>query len=218
MIESIEFNNDARSRTVVRRSNSRSTGKYFSWKTNRMHQFESMAERNTFRSLDCDPNVKAFLEQPCLIRYWLDGVIRKHYPDLLVRFINRSELWEVKTLADGNDEEVWNRTLYMERALLEHGYIYRQILAHSVARDTKTRNQELLIRFGRGQLSNFARTEMISRIRQASSITWAEAAVISAVPDGRRVLCRLVLEGTIAFDQNSLICGTTVFALNSERL
>ena len=53
-----------RSRRVVTRSRFRPTGKYPSWKMERMLQWESMNELNAFRLLDCDPRVAVFTEQP----------------------------------------------------------------------------------------------------------------------------------------------------------
>jgi hypothetical protein len=49
-----------RSRRVVTRSRFRLTGKYPSWKMERMLQWESINELNAFRLLDCDPRVTVF--------------------------------------------------------------------------------------------------------------------------------------------------------------
>src|SRR5882757_3729479 len=85
-----------RSRKVVSRSNARSTGKYPSWKMGRMMHWESANELNAFRLLDCDPNVTSYCEQPCQIRYTLNGVERVHYPDILVTTTAGKQFWEVK--------------------------------------------------------------------------------------------------------------------------
>ena len=58
---------ELRSRRVVSRSNSRSAGKFPSWKMKRMLHWESIHELNAFRLLDCDPDVTCFSEQPCQI-------------------------------------------------------------------------------------------------------------------------------------------------------
>jgi len=67
-----------RSRRVVTRSRFRPTGKYPSWKMERMLQWESMNELNAFRLLDCDPRVTVFAEQPCEIVY-VDGAETRHH-------------------------------------------------------------------------------------------------------------------------------------------
>ena len=58
-----------RSRKVVKRSNARNSGKYPSWKMQRMMQWESVHEGNAMRILDATPNITAFNEQPCEIIY-----------------------------------------------------------------------------------------------------------------------------------------------------
>ena len=51
-----------RSRKVVKRSNARNSGKYPSWKMQRMMQWESVHEGNAMRILDAHPNVISFNE------------------------------------------------------------------------------------------------------------------------------------------------------------
>ena len=91
-----------RSRRVVTRSRFRPTGKYPSWKMERMLQWESLNELNAFRLLDCDPRVAVFTEQPCEIVY-IDGTeTRRHYPDIYVEIDGNQELWEVKAECEGS--------------------------------------------------------------------------------------------------------------------
>ena len=92
-----------RSRKVFSRSNARSTGKYPSWKMGRMIHWESINELNAFRLLDCDPSVKSYCEQPCQIRYVLDGVERVHYPDILVTTTAGKQLWEVRVRSNASE-------------------------------------------------------------------------------------------------------------------
>src|SRR5260370_9079261 len=73
-----------RSRRVVTRSRFRPTGKYPSWKMERMLQWESINELNAFRLLDCDPRVTVFTEQPCEIVYFDGTETRRHYQDIYV--------------------------------------------------------------------------------------------------------------------------------------
>jgi hypothetical protein len=65
-----------RSRRVVTRSRFRPTGKYPSWKMERMLQWESINELNAFRLLDCDPGVTVFSEQPCEIALFSRAAFR----------------------------------------------------------------------------------------------------------------------------------------------
>jgi len=63
-----------RSRKVVSRSRHRVTGKYPSWKMNRMIEWESKNELNAFRLLDASSIILEFNEQPMTIHYILNGV------------------------------------------------------------------------------------------------------------------------------------------------
>jgi hypothetical protein len=100
------FAEQVRSRRVVTRSRFRPTGKYPSWKMERMLQWESINELNAFRLLDCDPRVTVFTEQPCEIVY-LDGTeIKHHYPDIYVEIDGNQELWEVKAECEASQNEV----------------------------------------------------------------------------------------------------------------
>src|SRR5271169_2035259 len=114
-----------RSRRVVTRSRFIPTGKYPSWKMERMLQWESMNELNAFRLLDCDPRVTVFAEQPCEIVY-VDGAgTRHHYPDIYAEVDSNQELWEVKTECEASRSEVSTRTELLTSSLLEYGFTYR---------------------------------------------------------------------------------------------
>lgn len=106
--------NTGRARTVVSRSRSRPTGKYPSWKTGRMVEWESHNELNALRLLDADPNIRTFREQPLTIRYALDGEVHLHFPDVLVDRVCGRELWEIKPAAHACDPKVVARTRLLE--------------------------------------------------------------------------------------------------------
>jgi hypothetical protein len=71
-------------------------GKFFSVKMNLMLWFESLLEESMMYLLDFDPDVKAFKEQPCRIRYRHGGKVRRYTPDLLVQRFNEKQIIEVK--------------------------------------------------------------------------------------------------------------------------
>ncbi len=102
--------NQVRSRRVVTRSRFRPTGKYPSWKMERMLQWESINELNAFRLLDCDPRVTVFTEQPCEIVYFDGTETKRHYPDIYVEIDSHQELWEVKAECEASQSEVSTRT------------------------------------------------------------------------------------------------------------
>src|SRR6185312_11832276 len=125
-IHSIEFPPDGklRFRKIVRRSNHRPTGKYPSWKAQRMLQWESTNELNAFRLLDADPSVIAFAEQPARISYSIAGVTHVHFPDILVVTHSSRSFWEVKPNFNAALPEIQERTNFLSRELQGYGYEY----------------------------------------------------------------------------------------------
>lgn len=74
----------------------KNVGKFFSVKINTMLWFESLLEEALMYLLDFDPGVKWFREQPCRIRYILDGKIRHYTPDIFVLRADEKQIIEVK--------------------------------------------------------------------------------------------------------------------------
>jgi len=182
-----------------------------------MH-WESVHELHALRLLDCDPEVKSFTEQPCEIHYDLEGVRHRHYPDVLVRYRDRVELWEIKIPHDAHDSEVIARTELLTAELPRWGYQYRLILADELGRQPRLDNAGLLLRFGRVPNSQ-AERELIRRtFQEVRGLTW-EAACSGAIgPRGCGVICRLTLEGMLLVKMNSPIVASTVFGLRQGGL
>jgi len=212
-IKSLVFatNEQIRSRRIISRSRARATGKYPSWKMGRKLHWESIYESYAFRLLDCDPNVRWFAEQPCQIEYEANGVIRRHFPDILVEIGDRKELWEIKTTEDAEGAEVDSRTSLLQSALPTFGYHYRIVLADELAAQPRISNAGLLLSWGRRQVPELYRESARRFFRREGSVTWA--AVCAGVLDkwGRGIVCRLVLEGALSVDMHSVIAPETVF-------
>src|SRR2546422_816406 len=111
-----------RSRRVVTRSRSCPTGKYPSWKMNRMVQWESRNELHAFRLLDCDPKVTTFHEQPCEIVYRQNDVERRHYPDVYVETTGSKELWEIKPNSKASQDVIAARSTLLRDGLKQYGF------------------------------------------------------------------------------------------------
>jgi hypothetical protein len=143
-----------RSRRVVTRSRFRPTGKYPSWKMERMLQWESMNELNAFRLLDCDPRVTVFAEQPCEIVYVDGAETRRHYPDIYAEVDSNRELWDVKTECEASQSEVSTRTELLTSGLRGYGFTYRVVLDHELAKEPRLENAKTLLRYGRRSATN----------------------------------------------------------------
>lgn len=205
-----------RARKVVSRSKTRGTGKYPSWKMERMLQWESPHELNAFRLLDANPDVLAFREQPLVIRYLHEGEERAHYPDVEVAYGSHKELWEVKPSADAEHPDILRRTRLMEHALPHFGYTYRMVIAESLTDSSRLKNALTLLRYGRADASLLER-ERARRAFQKNPIAWGEILQGLLGPKGRPLVCRLILEGALFIDMGRPLTAESLVSLTAER-
>lgn len=189
-----------RARRVVSRSRARPTGKFPSWKMQRMVQWESHNELNAYRLLDATPDVKAFHEQPLLLRYTLDGEEHRHYPDVLVEYADTRELWEIKPTSQAQDPWYVARTRFLQAALPELGFGYRMVLAEELAKQPRLDTVLTLLKHGRTPVSDLAREQVRCLFQVTESVTWSLAAAVEADASGRDVFARLLLEGYLSCD------------------
>jgi hypothetical protein len=206
-----------RSRRVVTRSRFRPTGKYPSWKMERMLQWESINELNAFRLLDCDPRVTVFSEQPCEIVYHDGNEIKHHYPDICVEIDGNQELWEVKAECEASQNEVASRTELLSRELRRYGFPYRVVLDHELAKQPRLENAKTLLRFGRRAASDCEREDLRLAMQSEGHLSWSEACEGALGIHGREIVCRLVLEGALSFDLDSPLGPSTQFLERRNR-
>ena len=200
-----------RSRRVVTRSRSCPTGKYPSWKMGRMVQWESRNELHAFRLLDCDPKVMTFREQPCEIVYRQNGVERRHYPDVYVETTGSKELWEIKPSSKASQDVIAARSALLRDGLKPYGFIYRVVLDCDLAKQPRLQNVDILLRFGRRPLTEFERERIRQDLQRLGSLRWSDVCRGVCGTKGREVVCRLVLEGVLAFDVDRPLSPNTHF-------
>ena len=197
-------------REVISRSRSCPTGKYPSWKMRRMMQWESPAEVKALRLLDCDPNITAFVEQPCEIVYFNGVELKRHVPDVYVEFCEHKELWEIKI--DGSDPDVIARTILLSNGLKQHGFIYRLVLDSELETQPRLQNANNLLRYGRRPLAELNRERLRLLLKKRGSLTWLDASSGAYGPFGRNALCRLALEGILRFDMHKPFTADSQFS------
>jgi hypothetical protein len=200
-----------RSRKVVTRSQSRSKGKYPSFKMGRPLQWESFGELNAFRLLDCDPKVVIFSEQPCKILYVHDGVSKSHFPDIFVETNGHKELWEVKNDTGALRPEIASRTALLTEHLQIWGYTYRVVLGHDLAKQPRLRNADRLLRFGRYTVTECEQEFIRLALRRRGALVWSDACAGAYGARGREILCHLALKGTLSLDMNAEWTHETLF-------
>jgi hypothetical protein len=205
-----------RSRKVVTRSRARFTGKYPSWKMQRMVQWESSGELKVFKLLDCDPEVKSFHEQPFTIHYQLGGRWRRHYPDILIERDHSMEVWEVKAGHEALLPEFEERSKLLQTELPKHGFRYRVIASTDFDDPGRLTHAEILLRFGRSQITLFDR-ELLRRLSaKGGPLVWNAAERGQYGPKGRQAICRLVLEGKLEAQLDLLPSPGTRFVWRGE--
>jgi hypothetical protein len=166
----------------------------------RMIHWESEGERNAIRLIDVDPTVELFAEQPCVIRYRLQGTIRRHYPDLRVKRVQVDSLFEIKPQEDANLGEVSQRTELMMRDLPRFGFSYKLLVSEELASEPRLRNAQFLLRHGREELSLLEQEEVRRFLKGRTVLTWSEIREGRAGPLSERKACRLVLDGILSVD------------------
>ena len=213
-IRAIRFpeSGEDRMQKIVNRSNSRPTGKYPSWKMNRMMQWKTVAHLNTFRLLDADSRVSSFQELPMAIEYEGKQGLKVERPDLLVVIGAHKELWTIKKLSEVQSQIQKNEMKELAMHLLTRGYQQRLIDIDVLEHGPRLANAITLLGFGRGEISLLEREALrLLFIERAGHLSWGEIVSGVAGPFGRNILCRLVLEGVVHYDPAVLWTGLMLF-------
>lgn len=204
-----------RSRKVVSRSNARCSGKYPGFKSGRMHQYESQAERQVMELLDACPYVVSFNEQPCKIIYTMDGEKRHHFPDLLVQTIeHQKEFWEIKSTLADVDVETQMRTAHLAEELKSFGYGYRLVILDQLP-VAALQNARMLLRLGRAP-AHFVKREKIRRLAVAyRNLSWSKLEAHlgeGALP----MICWLILKGQLTIDHECPLTAESMIRWSSN--
>jgi len=199
-----------RARKIICRSKAIPTGKYPSWKMKRMMHWESPHELNAFRLLDGDPAVLSFHEQPLTIRFILNGVLHWHYPDVLVDYGTRRELWEIKPACDAADPDLVTRTHFLEKELTSSGLNYRVVIGEDLAREPRLSNFLKFLQHGRRPITHVEREQVRLLLENNNEISWGTAMDLFG-PSKSRIFSRLFLEGYVGCNVNEPLTSETKF-------
>lgn len=208
------WSEQSRVEQIVKRSNTRPSGKYPSWKTGRMQQWKSVEVLHLMRLLDFDPAITSFCEQPCEIDYSLNGDVRLHRPDLFVEVNLEKEIWDV--IPASKVLECAARTVLVRKELARLGYIYRIVTELELAKQPRLQNVQVILWFGRRQASVCEREVVRRIVSREGYVTWGDAYQAAYGRIGRETLCRLVLEGALVFDLSQPLSSTTKFFGNGR--
>ena len=216
-IISIDFpENSLRARKVISRSNANMSGKYPGFKTGRAMHYESANERNAFKLLDASPDVLSYCEQPCSIRYVLDGEVHLHFPDILVNYSTHREIWEVKTDLDSKSLEVARRSELMAKCLPAYGYQYQIVIAEDLKINPRLNNVTYLLKYGRSNVSVVEREQMRQLFKKNDKQEWGYFQFGTPGAIYHKTVCRLILEGLLKVDISQPLESSTLIRYNHQ--
>jgi len=197
---------------IVNRSNSRPTGKYPSWKMNRMMQWQTVGHLNAFRLLDAESRVLSFQERPMAIEYEVHGTLRIEHPDILVVMAEQKELWTVINRAEVSAKSQTTDSKNLTLQLRSHGYVQKVVIADAMKNEPRLANAITLVGYGRKEVSPLEREAVrILFEKRGGVVGWGEFAGGLAGQLGKNIVCRLVLEGVIHFDPTFVWTDSTSF-------
>ena len=183
-----------RMRKVVSRSNANPSFKHSSITENRPIHAESRNELNAILMADVDPENISICEQPSCITYCLDGVVYKHYPDLLIRTKDKSKFIEIKEAKEANEPEVKARTILMEKELKKYGYEYWVLVESDYKAEPRLTNSRFLHRKGYNEIEVTTKASALKALFQLDTTT------LKVIKErlksySEKVIARLIIEG-----------------------
>ncbi|HRP71750.1 MAG TPA: TnsA endonuclease N-terminal domain-containing protein [Luteimonas sp.] len=198
-----------RIRNLVSRATQRAVFKMTSIKLARVVQCESILESDVVLRLDSNPGVTSYAEQPVRIHYLMDGVWRSHIPDFVLLSGDQLIVIEVKYEKDV-DDEVRERTRWMEGALARLGVEYRLLTEMHIRQGDAVQNALRLLRRARHPASDEHLLQAYDVLRQAGNLPLS--AFGWHLPDSLNAICiaQLVVRGRAMVEKNAPLTGESM--------
>lgn len=192
------------------------TGLAYSEKSEDKVGFESTLERDFYRLLEFDNNVRRYDVQPVTFNYCFKGKVRKYTPDVLVDYADQiTILFEVKYRQDLKD----NWLEYRPKFKAAIGYAKRNGMRFKLISEYEIRtpyldNVKFLLSFRRNNANEAHEVMLVRRLKELCETTpevlllavfrdhWSRAELIPS-------LWRLVALGVIEADLNTPISMST---------
>ena len=86
------------------------------------------------------------------------------------------------------------------------------MIAEDLAKEPRLSNSLFLLKFGRNPVSPLAQEQLRQMLEVTGSIQWNSILNGYLGTEGRKLICRLVLEGVLTFDIEQPLSGTTCFS------
>jgi len=174
-----------------------------------MMHCESQNELNACVLFDADSSVVSFKEQPVKIEFTVDDFKYTHYPDFLVIKKNSTELIEVKDDIAQEPNEILMRTKILEKYLPDFGVDYRLICGRKMAKSCVLNNAKYLLRYSRCQIVDYDHLQLERAFESNKIDHWSDFNLFDQQSKNLALLCRLILEGFVAYDSTQPISDET---------
>lgn len=176
-------------------------GKFFSVKMNIMLWYESLLEEALMYLLDFDPDVKRFKEQPCRIRYILDGKIHRYTPDLFVEREDERHFIEVKLKKKVVTEKYSLLFRIITPICEEEGYKFKVFTEDTIMQQPRLNSVKALWRHARTPLQPQYQIYCQEFLQEKQIVSLAEVfEFLHAKNIPKQVVYALLFWGAIDFD------------------
>jgi len=210
---------ELRVREIISRARSIPTWKVPSIKLDRWVHAESDVECDGVKLLDVSPSVTSFCEQPCRIRYIVDGTEYTHIPDTHAQGrLPKPLLVEFKKDDDRELQFALQRGAALAPHLYRLGYDYRVVLGSTLRRFGYLQNAKWIFKHARRPLplGIFERARQVFRSDPAVTFRKLTGA-FGELRNPCWPIARLVFDGQVGLDMRQPITDDTVFYWHSKR-
>ncbi len=202
-----------RVRKLIHRGAMRPTTKFLSVKLDRSVHCESALEADCAYLLDACPKVESFAEQPAVLHYFQDGILRRHVPDFFVVAKSNRYFVEVKFERD-LDEDINRRTELLKALLKPLGFSYHVVTENIIRSGAGLDNAHALLLRGREQPTDIWSLSAHHAIRQSEFLPlayfgWHRSGELEAA-----WIARLILQGQIHVDLSQKITTDSMVSVN----
>lgn len=201
-----------RARKVVHRSNHGHVVKFASKKCSRTLELESLLEYDRAIQLEFHPDVITFQEQPFLLEYADDGVIKKIFPDFLVLYRDGSRIIEeVKPLKEAALPEFCRRSDIEKRVLSQHGYGFDVLTELKIRHGLELVNSKKLLPYRRYTVSSLLRESVKNVLCKGAETGHALIGHVAGLTE--EALYTMVAHGHIVGDLSVSLGLATLYSL-----
>jgi hypothetical protein len=205
------------SRRVLTRRTKRVVGGFLSVKMQSTLPWESQIERDYFYCLEFNHDVRAFAAQPSCLNLLVDGLPRRHFPDLLVQYHSgATEYHEVKTDRDAVAPE--NLALFEAARLhcAQASIVYRVVPESEIRQQPRLANCQTLMHHRRKTVNLEDELKIVSALTKGPLVYEDLQRLLMSNANPSEVILALTAHRKIRFCLNTALNAQTPFLLTTK--